>query len=181
MTNFEDHLWRELVTQHGDELARVTMTQAAPRSTLRSRPALLTGTGVGIAGLAAAGIFALGAFHTEAAYAVTQNPDGTFTVSLSELSALPALNKELAQDGIPATAVPVSTSCTAGAPGEQIWDGHRADPPADTVMLDTKLIPSGDVLVLGAAQTTSSGSTFLVTTTMAAPGPSCLPSPDTDS
>jgi hypothetical protein len=184
MTNFEDHLWQEVVTEYGDDLARSTVsrpTRERPqRSALLRRPAFLTGTGLAIAGLAAAGIFALGAFNAGAAYAVTKNPDGTYSVSLSEFSALPALNQKLAQDGIPATAVPMSASCTTSDAGEQIWDGHLANPPTDTLTFATSRIPSGDVLVVGAGQT-ASGQTFLVATTMAAPGPSCLASPDTNS
>jgi hypothetical protein len=50
-----------------------------------------------------------------AEFAVTKNPDGTVDVTLSDLSDLPALNQGLAQDGIPVTAVPLSTSCSVTA------------------------------------------------------------------
>ena len=85
-------------------------TQRAPR--LR-RPALLTGSALGIAGLATAGVFAI--TSASPAFAVTKNPDGTVAITLSDLSDLPALNQKLAQDGVPVTAVPISTSCSATA------------------------------------------------------------------
>ena len=58
-------------------------------------------TGVGIASLTAVILVALGTFSAGAAYAVTTNADGTVTITLSQFSALPALNQELAQSGLP--------------------------------------------------------------------------------
>src|SRR6202035_310780 len=90
----------------------VTATRPlTPRAPRLRRPALLTGSALGIAGLATASVFAL--TSASPAFAVTKNPDGTVDVTLSDLSDLAALNQTLAQDGVPVTAVPISASCSA--------------------------------------------------------------------
>ena len=123
MSNFEDQLWSQLVRERGEQMraapgataalaSSVTATRPATQRAPRlRRPALLTGSALGIAGLATAGVFAL--TSASPAFAVTKNPDGTVAITLSDLSDLPALNQELAQDGVPVTAVPISTSCSA--------------------------------------------------------------------
>jgi hypothetical protein len=178
MSNFEDHLWQAFVAEHGDGMARISRPAARHAQSGRRlrRPALLTGTGLGIAGLATAGVFAL--TSASPAFAVTKNPDGTVNVTLSDLSDLPALNQKLAQDGIPVTAVPISTSCSAtGAinnpSGEGMPRTQASQDATDVVTIDPSQIPSGDIGVLGASQTVSGQVTLLFGDT-APPAPSCL-------
>ena len=180
MSNFEDHLWREFVTEHGDDLARMKMRPPKPqrvqRGARRRRPAFLTGTGLGIASLAAAGMFAFGAFNAGAAYAVTTNPDGTITITLSEFSALSALNQELAQDGVPITAVPLTANCATSRPSGPItvMPNHQVgQDPTDRITINLSQIPTGNVGVIGASQT-ASGRMTLVIGVATSPGPSCL-------
>jgi hypothetical protein len=143
------------------------------------RPALLTGSALGIAGLATAGVLALGS--ASPAFAVTKNPDGTFAITLSDISDLPALNQKLAQDGVPVTAVPISTSCSAtgaiknpsseGTPSASA--GHQET--TNLVTIDPSQIPGGEIGVLGASQT-ASGQIELVFGETTPPAPSCLKS-----
>ena len=189
MSNFEDQLWSQLVRERGEQMraapeavaalaSSVTDTRpAARRSRSLRRPALLTGSALGIAGLATAGVFAL--TSASPAFAVTKNPDGTVAISLSDLSDLPALNQKLAQDRVPVTVVPLSASCSATAAinnvsGEgtpNISADHQKT--TDVVTIDPSQIPSGDIGVLGASET-ASGQIGLVFGDTAPPAPSCL-------
>jgi len=189
MSNFEDQLWSQLVRERGEQMraaprataalaSSVTATTPATRRGRRlRRPALLTGSALGIAGLASAGVLAL--TSASPAFAVTKNSDGTVDVTLSDLSDLPALNQQLAKDGIPVTAVPLSTSCSATAAinnpsGESSpsisASGQKA---TDVVRIDPSQIPSGEVGVLGASQT-ASGQIELMFGETTPPAPSCL-------
>ncbi len=197
MSNFEDQLWSQLVRERGEQMraapgataalassvtATRPATQCAPRSrrpallTRLRRPALLTGSALGIAGLATAGVFALSS--ASPAFAVTKNPDGTVAITLSDLSDLPALNQKLAQDGVPVTAVPISTSCSAtGAitnpSGEGTPSTSAGQETTNLITIDPSQIPSGDIGVLGASQTASGQVTLLFGDTTQ-PAPSCL-------
>ena len=189
MSNFEDQLWSQLVRERGEQMraaprataalaSSVTATRpATPRAPRLRRPALLTGSALGIAGLATAGVLAL--TSASPAFAVTKNPDGTVAITLSDLSDLPALNQKLAQDGVPVTAVPISTSCSAtqainnpsGESTPNISADHQQT--TDVVTIDPSQIPSGDIGVLGASQTASGQVTLLFGDTTP-PAPSCL-------
>lgn len=188
MSTFEDQLWSQLVRERGEQMGAapraaaalatsVTATSPATRRTpgLR-RPALLTGSALGIAGLATAGVFALSS--ASPAFAVTKNSDGTVAISLSDLSDLSALNQKLAQDGVPVTAVPISTSCSATATinnpsGDSGPASQAHQDTTDFVTIDPSQIPSGEIGVLGASQT-ASGQVDLVFGETTSPAPSCL-------
>lgn len=188
MSNFEDQLWSQLVRERGEQMraapgataalaSSVTATRpATPGAPRLRRPALLTGSALGIAGLATAGVFAI--TSASPAFAVTKNPDGTVAIALSDLSDLSALNQKLAQDGVPVTAVPISTSCSAtGAITNQSGESGPSNQPhletTDVVTIDPSQIPSGDIGVLGASQTASGQVTLLFGDTTP-PAPSCL-------
>ena len=188
MSNFEDELWSHLVRERGEQMraapraaaalaSSVTATRpATPRAPRLRRPPLLTGSALGMAGLATAGVFAL--TSASPAFAVTKNPDGTVAITLSDLSDLPALNQKLAQDGVPVTAVPISASCSAtaaitnhsGESGPSTQAGLEA---TNLITIDPSQIPSGDIGVLGASQTASGQITLLFGDTTP-PAPSCL-------
>jgi hypothetical protein len=191
MSNFEDQLWSQLVRERGEQMraapgvmaalaSSVTATRPAirPAPGLR-RPALLTGSALGIAGLATAGVFALSS--ASPGFAVTKNPDGTVKVSLSDLSDLSALNQTLAQDGVPVTAVPITAACSAtgaiNSPSGESSPSISASgqETTDVVTIDPSQIPSGEVGVLGASQT-ASGQIELKFGETTPPAPSCLKS-----
>lgn len=167
------------------ELEQAIRLELAPRRdrrfgrVLRSRPRLLLGTTVGAAGTGAVLALVLSAAGSAPAFAVTRDSNGLVDVTLSDLSDLPALNQELAQDGIPVTAVPLSTSCSAtgaiknpsGEGMPSLSAGHQQT--TDVVTIDPSLIPSGDIGVLGASQS-ASGQIELVFGETTPPAPSCL-------
>lgn len=189
MSEFEDQLWSDLLRERGAQMraapravaglaSSVTATRTATRGAQRlRRPALLTGSALGIAGLASAGVFAI--TSASPAFAVTKNPDGTVAVSLSDLSDLPALNQQLTQDGIPVTAVPLSASCSAtptiSNPSGEATPNVSADHQEATnvITIDPAQIPSGDIGVLGASLS-ASGQMDLVFGDTTPPAPSCL-------
>ena len=82
MTKFTDHLWRDLVQEHGPTLAQVDRP-AAGRGRLR-RPRVLAGSTLGLAGVGAALVLALGGTAaTTPAFAVTKKADGSVLVNLN--------------------------------------------------------------------------------------------------
>jgi hypothetical protein len=133
-------------------------------------------TGVGIASITAAILFALGAFNAGAAYAVTKNADGTVTITLSQFSALPALNQELAQSGLPLKAVPATADCpfnpTQGLPTDP--GGGSGLLATDSITIGTSdLRDEGAIDVIGVQQV-SPGRFYFMYAGVPAPGPSCI-------
>jgi hypothetical protein len=125
VSTFEDHLWSQLVSDHGEQIRQAEKETATLAASLREssgrgrwrgssrRPSrrrlVLAGTTVGVACLAG-GIIAAHTTTTNptapaislSAFAVTNNHDGTLTVTLHKRSALPALNASLVSYGLKA-------------------------------------------------------------------------------
>jgi hypothetical protein len=168
MSTFEDQLWSELVREHGDQ-----MRLHGARSTLRrGRPAVLAGTALATAGVLAAGVLVLTATTSPPpAYAVTTGGDGTVTVTLNDVSAVTALNAELARDGIRARAVPVTANCPhRGFPNAM---PAGTNPSTYTITIDPADIPAGYTAIVAASED-SSGQVKLAMGTSPSPGPSCI-------
>jgi hypothetical protein len=126
MSSFEDHLWRELVTEHGDELARMTTSrptaQGAKRGVLLRRPARLTDTGlawmrswrrrtavaVSVAVLAGLGAGSALAYHF-------LGPSPGFTAGLTGLESLPTVPWP---SSIPKDSLPQLAEATGLSPSE---------------------------------------------------------------
>ena len=113
MSKFEDRLWRELVRRHGADLAQ--MTRPAAKRARRARPRLLAGTSLALAGVVAALALVLSAASSPPAFAVSRNPDGTVTVTIHQITAIPRANARLAGLGIRARLVEVAPGCTVKA------------------------------------------------------------------
>jgi hypothetical protein len=145
MSDFKDHLWRELVREHGAELAQ--MTAPASRSR-RRRPRLLAGTTVGLAGLGTTLALALSAAGTSPAFAVTRNHDGTWSVTVRTLDAVPLANARLAALNLRARLVAVADGCGAPIPAK-VWE-QRSQPLVHGIRFDAKQIPPGRTLVVPA-------------------------------
>jgi hypothetical protein len=124
------------------------------------------------------------------AYAVTRNTNGTYTIMINKIATgVPALNAKLKQLGIDATAVPVTTTCTAPSDGVPPLIGgsssltrrpNMALSPAKVtagsarvVNLDEASIPSGSRGVIAAYQSPS-GQIDLSISTTTGRIPSCL-------
>lgn len=166
-----------------DAIARAAaprrQTRLDPRGLgwLRDSRTVLLGTVLGVASLAAAVVVALGAFSTGAAYAVTTNPDGTITITLNQFSALPALNRELAQEGLPLEAVPATPDCPFN-PVQGLPTGQRRPglAPTDTITIGTSEIASeGGVDVIGVSQAATPGRLLMMDAGVPADAvPSCI-------
>jgi hypothetical protein len=110
MSKFTDRVWRDLVREHGADLAQMDPFETAAHRR-RGRPRVLAGTGIGVAGLATAAALIFGAASSSPAFAVTRNHDGTYTVRVETLSAIPAANRALHGMDLRAQVIPVTVSC----------------------------------------------------------------------
>jgi hypothetical protein len=187
MNRFEDQLWSELVREHGDELwaapqgiatlaASVGVAGPAARRARAwgrrpGRPALLTGTALATAGLATAAVLALTATTSAPAFAVTDNRDGSVAVTLKDISAISALNAELARDRIPAKAVPLTATCPTHGFPQYMPPG--TSPSTYRITIVPREIPAGYTGVVAAAQN-ASGQVELLMGAVPSPAPACF-------
>jgi len=105
MSDFTDNLWRDLVREHGATLARTDRPAPAHAARVRflRRPRILAGSTLGLAGIGAALLLALGGTAATApAFAVTRNNDGSVLVHLNYVKDLnlPQLNAKLHSMGL---------------------------------------------------------------------------------
>jgi hypothetical protein len=160
MTQFEDELWERLVKEHGADT--VTLTAEHGR---RSRRTLIGGSAAVLATVSAAAVVTLAAIGGAApAYAMTQNSDGSYTVTINDLTtAIPELNAKFKQLGIDETVVPVQAGCPTvdqvlfTFPGEKMTDTLTLEPggkflaPGFTGVLAAEQLPDGQVaMTIGA-------------------------------
>lgn len=170
MSSFDDQLWSELVRLHGSELQPRELRTVRRRSRKAPIAAGALATSAGAVALA----LTLSAGSAPAAYAVTQNPDGTLSVTLSEIVGVSGANAELERLGVDARVVPVEDECPPPS-------GARAAPavPASipmtmrSVTISPKSIPPGDTLLIEAQQI--SDHTALGVTLIRGSAPACLP------
>jgi hypothetical protein len=133
---------------------------------------LLTGTALGAAALTAAAVLGLSATTSAPpAYAVTTHPDGTVTVTLSDVRAITALNAELSRDGIAAKAIPLTADCPIhGFPNAM---PAETNPSTYTITIVPREIPPGYTAVLAAGQN-ASGRVELLQGALPGPLPACF-------
>jgi hypothetical protein len=96
MSKFTDHLWRDLVREHGPTLAHADR----PEPGRARRPRVLAGSTLGLAGVGAALVLALSGSAAPPAFAITTNGDGSVLVNINQDTALPAANHKLTAMGI---------------------------------------------------------------------------------
>jgi hypothetical protein len=94
MSRFEDHLWQEVVREHGGELVR----HQGRGNRFRRGP--LAVSLLGIAGVGTALTLLVGVSGAPAAFAVTQNRNGTVTVMIKDASGIKGTNSTLRALGI---------------------------------------------------------------------------------
>jgi hypothetical protein len=119
----------------------------------RRRPAILAGTALTTAGLAATALLVSGATTSTLAYAVTTNSDGTVTVTLSDVAAIATLNAELARDGIAARAIPLTADCPVRGFPNPMPAG--TNPSTYTITIVPREIPNGYTAVVAVGQNAS--------------------------
>lgn len=170
MSSFDDAIWRHLVDRHGAERVEVPV----PRVTRRFPPFAASAAVAGLAAAIAVVVLVLGGTTaTPAAYALTANGDGTYTVSLTNLATgIPALNAKFKQLGIRETVIPIESNCT-----ESELSGPFAYPGAsmsETVTVGNKWLAPGQRGFLAAKQTPE-GTVLLAIGSSANPLPPCFP------
>lgn len=100
MTKFTDNLWSDLMREHGSTLAHTD--RPATSRLRRLHPRALAGSSLGLAGVGAALVLALGGSTAAPAWAVTRANDGSVLVELNYTSNqnLPQVDARLASMGI---------------------------------------------------------------------------------
>jgi hypothetical protein len=144
MSKFSDHLWSDLVQEHGP-----TLTQADGREPRRAggagflrRSRVLAGSTLGLAGVGAALVLALSGSAPPPAFAITTNGDGSVLVKLeyAQNLNLPQVNAKLAAMGTheqitiymapgaapvpgPVTCAPASGAASPSGPQVKVLNG----------------------------------------------------------
>ncbi len=157
MSRYTERLWRELVQDHGAQLAGISRSARHGRM---ARPRLLAGTTVGLAGVGTAVALLLGAASSSPAFAVTRGHDGTVRVVIWRIDALHSVNARLAQLGLRARFVQVAPGCAVPAPAavahlfarrEQVHVGSVSVVRGLVhARFDPRQIPAGKTLVMTA-------------------------------
>jgi hypothetical protein len=148
MSSFEDTLWQDLMQQHGQELAAGNRI----RPPQRRRP-LVAAAALAVVGTGAVGL-ATGMLGGTPAYAVTEHPNGTVTVTLKEIAAADQTNAELRRRGIPIRILPYTPDCANTKPftvdesAPETAEGDNNG--AVGITLDTTTVPRGDYAVITA-------------------------------
>lgn len=124
MSQFADHLWRDLVREHGQILAHADRPEPGRAGGVRllRRPRVLAGSTVGLASVGAALTLAVSATDSAPAFAVTRHHDGSVSVKVNRKSGIAGANRRLAAMGIHARVTAVGDggslrlSCVAPGP-----------------------------------------------------------------
>lgn len=174
MSRFQERLWQELVRDHAAALAyppgardlmpRLTIVEPRATARLRTprlragrlllRPRRLAGGLAAIAAIAATvSLLTTTGTTPSAAYAVTQNADGTVTVTIAEMLGIPGANAQLEKLGVMVRVIPVQAGCSAKGqivPYPPALFGRLAQPIGQGFVIKPSLIPGGETLVLAA-------------------------------
>jgi hypothetical protein len=163
MTKFADQLFDDLIREHGSTLA-CTRPPAARRPVAPRRTLLAAGTGAAAVAATVGGLMASGGGTP--AYALTTHSNGTVTLDVYTESGIAGINTKLHQVGDDqVVVVPVEPGCPsmASLPAPAVPpDGHiavqtGASVTGNSVTVNAKGIPAGDILVVGFEHTDNGG------------------------
>jgi hypothetical protein len=178
MTKFADQLFDDLMQEFRPTLDSVELPAARARRTV-PRPVWLAAGTVGMAGAITAGVVVLGGGTP--AYAVTQNTNGTVTVSINELSGVAGANDKLHTMGEPVVVVPVRPGCVSIASLPHVTGAHQ-DTRASvdmtkggSITVDVRGVPAGATALV--ATSTSPRGIALALALVTGPIPSCVSMP----
>ena len=180
MSTFEDRLWNYLVVEHrADEVASERLAAGTRPRTMRTRrsPLVITAGALGVIAAAAVAVVLLisATAGTQPAYALTQNPDGSITVTINNLqTAIPQLNARFAAMGVDETVVPITRTCPTQMSVPEYPQSAVNDKLTFTVNQGRKYLAPGFDGVLAAGYT-SSGQLLVFIGAMKPPLPTCLP------
>jgi len=182
MTNFADSLFEDLMEAHGAELAAPAADPVAARRRY-TRPAWATAGTVAAAGAAAVGFTVFGS--TASAYAVTDNHDGTVTVSVTKAGGIDGANAKLRQMRASVVVLKATPGCpsiesfaTRGQKGGKTTVGIQNGPGGPTtVTVQAKDLPKNDTMLI--AFDFDGGKGQLASVLTDRPAPSCVSLPTT--
>jgi hypothetical protein len=163
MTKFADQLFDDLIQEHGPALAHAR--PAARRRPIASRRTLLAaGTGFVAVAATVGGLAASGGGTP--AFALTTHPNGTMTLDVYTESGIAGINTKLRQlDDGQVVVVPAGPGCPSmnSLPAPAVPpDGHlsiqtSASVNGNSVTVNAKGIPAGDILVVAFEHTENDG------------------------
>jgi hypothetical protein len=190
MTKFEDQLFADLMTEHRTALDGLPHL---PAWRVQPRAAWLTGAATaGVGAAAAAGVMLAGGGSP--AYAVTQHPNGTVTLSVASKAGIGPANTQLHVLGDPVVVVPVGAGCPSisslptvqPTPGDPMSGSVSASGTAgsgsasstNSITIDLQGVPAGATAIV-AYTTLADGQVNLATAVITGAVPSCvsLPAP----
>ena len=185
MTKFEDQLFADLMTEHRTALDGL---RHLPARRVQPRVAWLTGAATTVAaGAATAAVVMIGGGSP--AYAVTQNPNGTVTLSVASKAGIQPANTQLHVLGDPVVVVPVGAGCPSIAslphpqlaPGDHISGRTSASVggstgSANSITIDVQGVPAGATAIV-AYTTLPDGGVSLGTAVITGAVPSCVSLP----
>jgi hypothetical protein len=188
LTNFADQLFEDLMREHGAALR--DLSDQAPiaaagtghkpkRARAARRPAWLTAGLVTATGATAAGFVLFGGAAAPA-FAVTQNANGTVSVTVNQASAIDAANTKLKAMGVRVAVVPARPGCPSlsdFAPthfqGELSISIRKGT--STSIDVDAKDVPASDTLAL--AYESDHGGLFVSSGLVTGKVPSCVAIP----
>lgn len=182
MNAFEDRLWKYLADEHGGDEVTSKRAQVAvgPRVQIMRAwrgPLAMTAAASGViaAAVVAVVLVLLATASTQPAYALTQNPDGSITVTINHLqTAIPQLNARFAAMGVDETVIPITRGCPTAMPVPAYPQSAVNDKLTFTVNERRKYLDPGFDGVLAAGYT-SSGQLLVFIGALKPPLPACFP------
>ncbi len=171
-----------LADEHGADgvTSRRTRAGAGLRSRVvqaRRRPVVMTTSALGVVAAGAAAVVLLVSVtaSTQPAYALTQNPDGSITVTINDLqAAIPELNARFAAIGVDETVIPITQSCQTHMAVPAYPQSAASDKLTFTPSEGHKYLAPGFDGVLAAGYT-SGGQLLVFIGAMKPPLPACFP------
>lgn len=165
------------LVRFGAEFDRAVRRELAAHKALRSRRRSFRLAAVSTTALAAIAVAVVvvvsATTGASPAYAVTQNSDGSLSITLNDLTTgIPALNARLRQMGINETVIPVTPNCPFSTPS---FPARPRGDLSETITIGPKSIPEpAGVDGYLAAERLPNGSIGLGIGGMKAPLPSCI-------
>jgi len=112
MTKIEERLWADLIQEPGANRALAAAQPLRRRRSPRRAAPLAAGALVLFAAIVAAAITLTAGTSTTPAYAVTVNPDGSVSVTLTEVLGVGGANEALERLGVRARIAHIQAGCT---------------------------------------------------------------------
>lgn len=145
MSTYTDHLWQDLVWDHGVALLAPESSKR-PRARVLRRLRVLAASALSLAGAATALVLALGGGTP--AYAVTVSQSGSVLVTLNQTSALPQVEARLASMGTnEAVTIQMASGAATSSGPVPCTRETGASGPAVEVLVGTdgtEVVPSGN-------------------------------------